>query len=71
MADDQQTREREVIVTGRRGPGPGAIIGVVLGVVAILIVAWLLFFQGGEAAGPEIPEDVDVNIENPQNPNSG
>jgi hypothetical protein len=62
-------REREVIVTdgGRRG-GSGAVIAAVLGVLAVILVIWLLaggLFIGSEGgdATVDVPSEMDVNVD--------
>ena len=62
-------REREVIVTdtGRSRSGIGGVIAAVLGAIVVLIVAWLLFFNGGgedaEFEAP-VPDDINVDVNN-------
>lgn len=67
--EPDRTREREVIVTDRGGPGAGAILGVLLGIVAVVLIGWLLFFRGGGGTTEpevEVPDEVDVNIDDQQ-----
>lgn len=66
---EEPVREREVIVTdGRRSSGVGTVIAAVLGILAVLLVGYLLFNAfGGEGGGTDelnldAPEEVDVNL---------
>lgn len=64
----EPVREREVIVTdGNRG-GPGGVLAVLLGVAALVLVAWLLITNLGDGDGEvdapafDVPEQIDVNV---------
>ena len=62
------TREREVIVTdsGRSGSGVAGVVAAVIGAIVVLLLAWLLFFNGtgdsGDIENP-LPDEVDVNVD--------
>lgn len=64
---DEPVRDREVIVTdGRRRSGVGTVIAAVLGILAVLLVGYLLFNAFGADSGSaeldvNVPEEVDVN----------
>lgn len=60
-------REREVIVERGRG-GPGAVIAAIVAIVVLALVVWFLFTnflqdQGSEESGVDLPERVDVNVD--------
>jgi len=63
----EPVREREVIVTeGNRGPG--GVLAVLLGIAALVLVAWLLITNMGDGDGDadapsfDVPEQIDVNV---------
>jgi p-aminobenzoyl-glutamate transporter AbgT len=56
-------RERETIVTTDGGRGGGSTVVIILGLVALLVILFLVFGQGlvGGADTTEIKADVDVS----------
>lgn len=63
-------RDRQVIVTdgGRRETGAGAIIAVVLGLLAVLFIGWLLFSGGDAVDESPFPDTVNVDVEDGEAP---
>jgi hypothetical protein len=62
-------REREVIVTNTGGQrsGPGTALVVILGLVAVVVIAFIAFtFLERDGGEPLIPDDIDVNIQVPE-----
>lgn len=62
----QVRTEREIIVTGgdRRGSGPGTAVVLVFALIALAIIVFL-GFAFFERDGGIIPEDVNINVEMP------
>ncbi len=70
----QEHREREVIV--ERGRGPGGIIAAIVAVVLLALLVWFLFanFLGGEQGSDSdvnVPEKIDVNVNEQGGQNGG
>lgn len=66
---EPERERRDVIITDSGGPTMGGIIAAIVGVLAVMFVAWLLFFSGdaGDGAGePVIPDDVNVDVNAPE-----
>lgn len=64
----EPVREREVIVTDS-GRGPGGLIALLIGIAALVLIVWLVVQSlGGAVSGDggapamDVPEQVDVNI---------
>jgi hypothetical protein len=47
------------------GGGSGLIVGLVA-VVLLVIVVWFLFMRGGADTGPNVPDQIQVDINAPQ-----
>ena len=68
----EPVRDREVIVSEPAGGGPGGVIAVIIGIVALVLVVWLLISMlGGDGeqnleidGGVDVPEEIDVNVDN-------
>ncbi len=59
-----ETRDREIIVTDR-GTSAGTVVAAVIGVLLVVFLGWMLFFNGesGEVEFENpLPEDVNVDI---------
>ncbi len=69
MAHDPHAHDRrEVIVERGRGGGPGAIIAAIVAVVLLALLVWFLFtnFLGsGQRSDTDVnvPERIDVNVD--------
>lgn len=67
----EPVRDREVIVSEPAGGGPGGVIAVIIGIVALVLVVWLLISTLGGSGedlevdgGLDVPEEIDVNVDN-------
>lgn len=65
-----EVREREVIVTNGGAPersGIAGVIGILIAAAAVVLVVWLVVgsgvFDGGGDIEADIPDEVDVNID--------
>jgi hypothetical protein len=63
MAEDVHVHQQPA--GGNGGGGAGWIVALVA-IVLMVVVVWFLFMRGGADTGPSVPDQIEVDINAPQ-----